>query len=148
MDRVWSLLVVVLIAYLALHVMYSNGGARRASKGDAVMIPRKPTRKASVVKPTAQQDGSVSGYEDYLIGAGLSQSVVDSHRRFVDDIQQTTTGASVQTELSGDVYDHSFVGLRRPDFSAIYVDPESRTVPGASDDQMPTGTRYDKCGLY
>lgn len=89
----------------------------------------------------------IDDYNDYLLTAGLEKSVVDSHRQFVNDIAQTTTGASAQTVLSGDIMDNPFVGLRRPDYR-VEVDPNARQVPSAEQWQYPTSTKYDRSGLF
>jgi hypothetical protein len=89
-----------------------------------------------------------NSYNDYILSSGLDQSVVDSHKNFVNQIQKSTTGASTLTELSGDVYATQFVGLRRPDLQSIYIDPNSRVVPSEDQAIMPKGNKLYKCGLF
>jgi hypothetical protein len=88
-------------------------------------------------------------YNDYLLSAGLEKSVVNSHNQFVNDISNThaTSGSSKMTELSGDVNDNPYVGLRRPDYN-VNIDENARQVPSASAYQYPSNSRYDKGGLF
>ncbi len=87
-------------------------------------------------------------YNDYLLSTSLEKGVISSHKQFVDDKQHTTTGPSAMSVLSSDVFDVPFVGLRRPNTSDIYVDPEARQVPSAEEWQYPSNKKYDRHGLY
>ncbi len=89
----------------------------------------------------------LNDYNEYLLTAGLDRGVIDSHKQFVNDVAQTTSGASTLTALSGDVDDNKWVGLRRPNYN-VYVDPEARQVTSAEQWQYPNAKRYDSSGLF
>lgn len=134
-----AILLVVLYLIMAPDTKGKKSARSAASKAPIGQVARNQYVQAAPV---------MEDYNDYLLSTGLERGVIDSHRQFVDDIQQTTTGASAMTELSGDNYDVPFVGLRRPQLDRIYVDPNARTVTSSETWQYPNSTKYDRCGLY
>lgn len=111
----------------------------------------RPKSCCAAPKPVAREymnNTAESGaFEDYLIDAGLESTVIDSHQQFVNDIQKTTSGASVETVLAGDVDDNPWVGIRRPNYD-VKVDSSARTVPSAEQSRMPTARRYSGSGHF
>jgi hypothetical protein len=139
---------VILLVVLYLIFVPTGKSSRRHSPKSTNARVNKLENEVHMNVPTRNLRPISHDYSDYLLTAGLEQSVIDSHRQFVNDIAHTTTGASARTVKSGDEFDVTFVGLRRPQLDQIYVDPNSRTVTSAETWQYPTSTKYDKCGLF
>jgi hypothetical protein len=138
-----ALLIVIVIVFVAVFFLVSKSMRKcNKSKGSC------KGKKEAIGGGVGGAAPVVNDYNSYLLNTGLEKAVVDSHKRFVDDVQRTTTGASAQSVLSGDVFDVPFVGLRRPNLQDVYVDPNSRSVPTAEQWQMPGGNRYYRCGLF
>lgn len=112
------------------------------------------------VSPEMQAAASVSyfqpneepgvNYEDYLLSSGLEPSILESHRRFTDELYlNRTPGASMQSELS---HDDSIVptwGLRRYNKDAIVpINENSREVPSHTNEQIIENTSTLKYGLF
>lgn len=139
-----GLLILLLFAFVIWYCM-SSQNTERKSRNRRNYCPLENMSymedKASILKPINND------YNDYLLSSGLEKSVIDSHRQFVNDIQQTTNGPSAQTVLSSEIYDNPFVGLRRPDLN-IYVDPNARQVTSTEQWQYPGATKYDSTGLF
>lgn len=88
-----------------------------------------------------------SDYHEYMINTGLESSVIDSHRVFTDDIQNVTTGASVETVLSHNDELVPTWGLRRHS-AYIPISASARDVPSQTDAQMKDNTSQFKFGLF
>lgn len=80
-------------------------------------------------------------HQDTLLKLGVEQSVIDSHRAFVNDSGRTTTSASNQGTREYDQNPVPFVGLRRPDYS-VPVGETARVVQSEDYDRLPQATRY------
>ena len=72
---------------------------------------------------------------------GLEQSVLDSHKAFVQDATRTTTTASNMPTVEFDTDVVPWVGLRRPDYNVL-VGSTARTVPSEYTDQLAQRTRF------
>jgi hypothetical protein len=87
-------------------------------------------------------------YSDYIVKSGLEQSVVDSHNKFTSEIQNKTTGASAETVFSHDDDIVPWVGLRRPDYRSVTIDPNAREVPSTDVGKLSSSHRYSPGGLF
>jgi hypothetical protein len=90
---------------------------------------------------------SADNYNEYMISTGLESGVVSSHKEFVDETQNKTSGASTETVFS---HDDSIVpswGLRRHS-AAIPINPNSREVPSQTNEQLADNAQPFKYGLF
>lgn len=140
-------LVLGIILIVIIYIIFSNG--KKATKKQK---PLKAAVAAGVaagaVMPRFQVEEDSDDYNDYLLNSSIEQGVVDSHNQFVNDIKHTTTGASAQTVFSEEPDLVPWVGLRRPAYDKVYVDPNSRQVPSIYQSQLPSSNQYSKCGLF
>jgi hypothetical protein len=140
------LLVLLVLVAIVLYIILAPTGLKRQKKPYDLSEYNLQLNRSNLSQPPVSKP-VIDDYNDYLLTAGLESSVVDSHRQFVSDIQKTTTGASAQTVMSGDVLDNPFVGLRRPNYN-VAVDPNARQVPSAFAHQYSKNSRYDHSGLF
>lgn len=135
-------LILGVILFVVIYLIFHSS---RKSKKVIESRTRAPARS---FKLDAGPRPIIDDYNDYLLSTGLEQGVVDSHRQFVNDIQHTTTGASSRTIFSEEPDLAPWVGLRRPNYQSVNIDPNSRQVPSVEQYQMPSNYKYDRCGLY
>lgn len=95
------------------------------------------------------KEGFTANHNDYVNAYGLDQSIIDSHRRFIDDAQFHTTTASTDTVFSHDLdpTGNGWVGLRRPEYK-VDVDVNARSVSSVDENQLPINQRFDRTGAY
>ena len=141
-----STVILAIFLVILLYVIFNDmGKSKKQGAGTSMksVLPM-PFKRAAVHAPTSDD------YNEYIVNAGLEQSVIDSHRKFAEDMNQKTSGASAQTTFSHDEdpSGNGWRGLRRPDYSGIYMDPNAREVPSTYKEQMPKNRKYNKCGLF
>ena len=86
-------------------------------------------------------------YNDFVLTNGLEQSVIDSHKKFADELQNKTSGSSKNTVFSHDIeVGPTWVGIRRPEY-IVPIDPTAREVPSVRESDFPKNKRYTN-GLY
>lgn len=100
----------------------------------------------SYMQATASQPEAIN-YNEYMISTGLESSVVASHKDFVDETQNKTTGASTETVFSHDDAIVPSWGLRRRS-AAVPIGDNSREVPSQTNEQITDNTGGFKYGLF
>jgi len=90
---------------------------------------------------------SATNYNEYMISTGLESGVVDSHKEFVDETHNKTTGASAETVFSHDDAIVPSWGLRRRS-AQIPINPNSREVPSQTNEQLADNSQQFKYGLF
>jgi hypothetical protein len=76
-----------------------------------------------------------SGYNEYLEGS-IDQDIIDSHRTFVAESGDRTTGPSTLSVLDHETNINPVVGLRQVNYAAIKIDETARTVPSQFAQQL------------
>lgn len=160
----FPILVVIVIVFIFL--MNSENGLSDIKGFASKMFNNSPkTNTETIVAPSAPVVSSTApvmsapaasesfsepmmdDYHEYMVNTGLESSVVDSHRNFADEIQNTTTGASTDTVTS---HDDSIVpswGLRRRS-EYVPVSPNAREVPSSTDEQIRDNSKSYSKSLY
>lgn len=143
MEKSGIVIVLFLIVFLVLLCgNKKSAGRRRRERNPERKCEERDEKHHNLYEPMA------GGYEDYMLNSGLEPSIVESHKRFTDEIQHRTSGASVETVFSHDVEPgNTWVGLRRPRYD-IPVDVHAREVPSIPNEQMPVNRKYDRAGLF
>lgn len=130
--------VVVGLLIVCLYRIYRTCGHKMAGAAMEQMPVMEPAVAPAPSRSFMEDKDLMVGadYSNYVLNTGLDQSVIESHRRFTDDLQNSTARtSSMQTELSSDVYDNPWVGLRRPN-TDVKVSKEARQVPTADQFQQ------------
>lgn len=142
------LLGVILI--VIFYFIFASTGKSQKQKRTAAVVGAASSVAKNLQNPyrSTYSPPVMSDYNDYLLSTGLEQSVISSHKQFVNDIQNTTTGASAMSIYSEEPETTNWVGLRRPNYQDIYIDPNARQVPSVEQSQMPNNKQYNKCGLF
>ena len=80
-------------------------------------------------------------WNNAIMDMGLEQSVIDSHRTFVNDAARITTTAS-NVPIMEPTHVVPYVGLRRPDYQRVPMMPGARTIPSVDGAALPTVSRF------
>ncbi len=96
---------------------------------------------AAKPKPMLSEGGS---FQDFMINEGLDKSVVESHNRFTEELQQRTTGSSSHAERTDDNDINPWRGLRRTNYQGVSAAPEARVTHSEDQSQMyrPNTRKY------
>lgn len=95
-----------------------------------------------------EAESSYENFEDYIMDNGLEKSVTESHNQYVQDLQQRTSGASVETVTSHDENINPWVGLRRPDYSSVRIDGSAREVSSQTPEQLRDSSNKKRYGYF
>ncbi len=95
-----------------------------------------------------ESGSSYENFEDYILDNGLEKSVTESHNQYVQDLQQRTSGASVETVTSHDENINPWVGLRRPDYLSVKVDANAREVSSQTPEQLRDSSNKKRYGYF
>lgn len=87
-------------------------------------------------------------YSERMQNEALEESVFASHNEYTRDMDRLTSGPSALSERTDDVNLVPFVGLRRPDYDSVRIDPAARQIPSVYPEQMGSRTSYDSSGLF
>ena len=80
-------------------------------------------------------------WSNAIMNMGLEQSVIDSHRTFVNDAARITTTAS-NVPVMEPTHVVPYVGLRRPDYQRSPMMPGARTIPSVDGGALPSVSRF------
>lgn len=153
-----SLIVVVII--LAVLVFLFSGPTKKNNPQYVVMKDSRCLDKGKSYMEGASELNDVEDlsqkedvdsdetFADYVVDNGLEKSVTESHKQYVKDLQQRTSGASVETVTSHDENINPWVGLRRPDYLSIKVDPGAREVSSQTKEQLVESSNKRRYGYF
>lgn len=129
---------IVLIVIAALIIWYTYPKEKEVVQH---VVIAKSTPVDTGIDEEEDTENFTTSWKDIAMGSSLDQSTVDSHRQYVSNMQQYSSGANftaVADDNTSPIFTN-FIGFSRPRY--VPVDPTARQIPDV-DTEVLKRNRY------